>query len=81
MFKLYQSGKLKCFKEEFLKRDEKLRQASNAENTYRSIELDTLKCVPGQFWIYTDMKPGSKESHWNKAYQNYYYVDEVIVKN
>jgi hypothetical protein len=80
MFKLYQSGKLECFKEEFLKRDEKLRQASIADNAYRFIELDTLNCVPEQFWIYTDMKPGLKESHWNKAYQNYYYVDEVVLK-
>jgi hypothetical protein len=77
---LYNSGELECFKEEFLKRNEALRQASNAEFTYGFVELDTLKCVPEQFWIYTDMKPGSNESHWNKAYQNYYHVDEVVLK-
>jgi len=81
LFLLYHSGKLECFKTQFVKRDRILKEASSSEFTFSLVELDTLKCVPDQIWIYTDMKPGTKANHWNKAYQNYYSVDKVLLKD
>lgn len=77
----YLSGRLSIFKEEMDKQYKLLKANRNKEKCIRLVVLnDVQEIIPKSIATNPYIKPNREEGFWNRAYEEYFYIDEIRLK-